>query len=289
MQHHLCIPNVSEGRRPDVIERIAGAARTAGTKLLDIHSDPDHNRSVFTLAGPLESLSESALSMAQEAMALIDLGKHEGVHPRMGAIDVVPFTASGQWNDGDLRDAIDASVRTARRLWEELGIPCFLYEMAALKRHADAISLPQVRRHAFEILAPDFGGPGPHPTAGATTVGARKRLVAYNIFIETQDVEIAKQIASQIRSSGGGLEGVRALGFYLPSRRCAQISMSLFRPEHTTMADAYDAVLEQAKKNDVRVLEAELVGLCPASALGGRDPASLGLPKPPKVLEEVLR
>lgn len=287
MSNLLCVPNVSEGQREDVIRKLTEASQTAGVKLVDVHSDPDHNRSVLTLYGAPESLTEAVLSLAAEALEHIDIRKHEGVHPRMGALDVVPFTDAGSEKENEFAPAIDASVRTARRLWEELQIPSFLYEMSALKRHAAAVSLPEIRKHAFEVLAPDFGGPGPHPTAGATTVGARRNLVAYNIFLDSKDPWFAKSIASRLREALGGLRGVRALGFYLPSRHCTQISMNLFRLEDTTMADVYDQVTREAEKSDIPVIEAEVVGVCPKSALGGRDPASLGLTRKPVLLEEV--
>lgn len=281
------MPNVSEGRREDVINKLAQASRTAGVKLVDVHSDPDHNRSVLTLYGPPESLSEAILTLAAEALLHIDMRKHEGVHPRMGALDVVPFTDAGSGREDNFAAAIETSEGTARRLWEELEIPCFLYEMSALKRHAAAVGLPEIRKHAFEVLSPDYGGPGPHPSAGATTVGARRNLVAYNIFLGTEDAKVAKGIAASVRESGGGLSGVRALGFYLPSRKCTQVSMNLIRPEETTIADAYDLVSEQAQERNVPVIGAELVGICPASALGGKDPTSLGLTRKPVLLEEV--
>lgn len=283
---YLSIPNISEGRRLEVIERIAKASETSGARLLDVHSDRDHNRSVLTLAGTIDSLITSSLQMTKEAVASIDLQSHEGVHPRIGAVDVIPFTTvPGRSND--LGQAIEAATITARRIWEELAVPCFLYELAALKRHAEALSLPQIRRNAFELLAPDFGD-APHPTAGATTVGARNSLVAYNVFLETEDESLAKTIARRVRSSSGGLPGIRALGFYLTSRRQGQVSMNLIDPDTTGIGAAHDAVAKEAKSLGLKIAGAELVGTCARSALEGRVPESIGLTEPPKFLEDLL-
>jgi glutamate formiminotransferase len=235
-----CVINVSEGRDRSAIRRIAVAA---GVSLLDVHSDPHHNRSVFTLAG--QGVEGAARAVATEALRWIDLRLHVGVHPRLGAVDVVPFVPL----DGStLDDALAARDRFARWAGEDLGVPCFLY--------GPERSLPDVRRHAFTGLAPDTGPPVAHPTAGAICVGARPVLVAYNVWLAAGvDVATARRIAKEIR----GL-GLRALGLDVGGR--AQVSMNLVNPEHLTPADAYDAVAARAP-----VDRAELVGLLPPAVL----------------------
>lgn len=241
-----CVVNVSEGRRPDVIDRVAGAG---GISLLDVHSDVHHNRSVLTLAGP--GVERAARQVAAAAVEAIDLRGHEGVHPRFGAVDVVPFVPL--W-DATLADALDARDRFAARAAEVLELPCFLYGIDR--------SLPEVRRSAFSALGPDGGPDEPHPTAGAVAVGARPVLVAYNAWLAPgADVEQARAIAREIRG-----DTIHALG--LPVGERVQVSMNLIQPMRVGPAEAYDAVAARAT-----VERAELVGLVP-QALVAATPSS---------------
>jgi glutamate formiminotransferase len=273
--------NVSEGRRPVVVASIALAAGRPGVQLLDIHTDPDHNRSVLTLAGRPGALVDSVVAAASTAAQTIDLPKQRGVHPRFGAIDVIPFVPVGT-DPGGMAVAVSAARQAARRIADEVGIPCFLYEHAGCGR-----SLPEVRRRAFADLAPDFGGPGPHPAAGAVAVGAREPLVAYNVDLDTTDLDLARRIAASIRERDGGLPHVRALGLPLPSRGIVQVSTNLLRPTVTTIGDVFEAVARLAAVAGVRVKGSEIVGLPPRAAL----PAStthLLLSEPPRILETEL-
>jgi glutamate formiminotransferase / 5-formyltetrahydrofolate cyclo-ligase len=235
-----CVINVSEGRDRSAVAAIAGAA---GACLLDVHSDPHHNRSVLTLAGA--GVEEAARAVTTEAVRRIDLRLHVGVHPRLGAVDVVPFVPlTGSAMD----DAVAARDRFAAWAGDDLGVPCFLY--------GPERTLPDVRRHAFTGLAPDTGPAVAHPTAGAICAGARPVLVAYNVWLaEGVDVATARRIAKEIRAPG-----LRALGLDVGGR--AQVSMNLVDPERVTPADAYDAVAARAP-----VDRPELVGLVPAPVL----------------------
>jgi glutamate formiminotransferase len=276
-----CVPNFSEGRRLDVVEKIVDAALGLDVFMLDVSSDPDHNRSVLTIAGAPEPLVEFVVRAALVAVERIDLRTQTGAHPRVGALDVVPFVALEGTSDVD---AVEAARGCAERIWGEAGVPCFLYEEASAQRRA----LPEIRRGAFDSVLPDFGGNKPHATAGAACVGARKLLVAFNVNLETPDVEVAKSIASEIRESEGGLEHVRALGLRLESRSLTQVSMNLLEPLKTTVSDAFDAVASAATRRNVKVASSEIVGLTPRAALGRRDHKSLMLSQPPKVLEDEI-
>jgi glutamate formiminotransferase len=223
-----CVPNVSEGRRPEVVEEIVAAFAGAAPEVLvlDRSSDPDHNRTVITLTGPGPALVEAAVAGARACARLIDLNRHRGVHPRMGALDVLPFVPFGAvtrlrgGDDPDL-DCTDLAVRAGRRIAEEAGVPVYLYGAAA--RHPGWSALPAVRGKGFEALrdngrVPDFGGPGLHPTAGATAVGARELLIAYNVELAGADLDLARRIASAVRERDGGLPAVRAMGVPLDRR-----------------------------------------------------------------------
>lgn len=248
--------------------------------VLDVHSDLDHHRSVLTVAGPAPALEEALVRLTQAAIEAIDLRRHAGVHPRFGAVDVVPFvplSAAG------LPAAVAAARRYAQRAGD-LGVPAFLYQGAAA---GDPVSLPDVRRRAFQDLAPSAGPPTPHRTAGAVAVGARGFLVAFNVDLDTSRVRIARQIAAQVRSRDGGLPHVRALGFALPSWAACQVSMNLIRPLVTGVGAAYDEVAQLAAHEHVRVLRSELVGLAPRHSLPSSMDA-LHLARPAKVLEDEL-
>ena len=277
-----CVVNVSEGRRLGVVDAIRTAAGTV--PVLDVHQDRDHNRSVVTLAGPPGPLVDAVAGLCGRAVELIDLRDHAGGHPRLGVVDVVPFVPL---RSASMDDAVAAAMACAQRLWEELGVPSFLYEAAAPSTHS--ASLPAIRAGAFESILPDVGGPGPHPTAGAAVVGARSLLVAYNVNLRSPDAGTARRIAARVRERDGGLPHVRAMGLLLATTGVAQVSMNLIRPAATTMADTFDAVAAAARSEGTAVLGAELVGLAPRAALGGRDPSGLGLASPPRLVEEEIQ
>ncbi len=246
-----CVVNVSEGRDADVLAALAAAA---GPALLDVHTDAHHHRSVFTLAGP--AVEEAARALVAEAVARIDLRDHAGVHPRLGAADVVPFVPLA---DSSMADAMRARDDLARWAGADLGVPCFLY--------GPERPLPDVRREAFRTLAPDTGPPEPHPTAGACAVGARPVLVAYNVWLAPgAGVSEARRVAKAVRG-----KGVQALGLDVGGR--AQVSCNLVDPLATGPADAYDAVTRMAAGAGVRVDGAELVGLVPSAVLDRVDAA----------------
>ena len=277
----VCPANVSEGRRADIVASIALAAGRPGVQLLDIHTDPDHNRSVLTLAGRAGALVDGVVAAASMAAQTIHLPTQRGVHPRFGAIDVIPFVPVGT-EPGGMATAVSAAREAARRIADEVGIPCFLYGEAGCGR-----SLPEVRRRAFAGAAPDSGGPGPHPAAGAVAIGAREPLVAYNVDLDTADLGLARRIAASIRERDGGLPHVRALGLALPSRGIVQVSTNLLRPTVTTIGDVFEAVAGLAAVAGVGVKGSEIVGLTPRAAL----PAStthLLLREPPRILETEL-
>jgi glutamate formiminotransferase len=283
-----CVPNVSEGRRREVVEELVAAFAGAdpGVLVLDRSSDADHHRTVVTLAGPGPALVEAAVAGARTCARLIDLNQHRGVHPRMGALDVLPFVPLGGATrlagagDPDL-DCAALAERAGRRIAADAGVPVYLYGAAA--RRPDRVALPAVRGRGFEALRdapdqdPDFGGPGPHPTAGATAVGAREVLVAYNVDLAGADLDLARRIAAAVRERDGGLPAVRAMGVALDERGLAQVSMNLLDYRVTPPAVAFAAVAELAGRAGARVEASEIVGLVPAAALAGVDPADLRL------------
>jgi glutamate formiminotransferase len=281
-----CVPNVSEGRRPEVVDEIVTAFAVPGVLVLDRSSDPDHHRTVITLMGQGPALVEAAVAGARACARLIDLNHHRGVHPRMGALDVLPFVPFGAetrlrgGDDPDL-DCAGLAERAGRRIAAEVGVPVYLYGAAA--RHPGWTALPEVRGRGFETLraagdrVPDFGGPGLHPTAGATAAGAREVLIAYNVELAGADLALARKIASAVRERDGGLPAVRAMGVPLANRGLVQVSMNLLDWRATPPAAAYAAVAALAGENGARVEASEIVGLAPAGALDGVDPADLRL------------
>ncbi len=268
-----CVPNFSEGRDPAVVERIRSSiASVAGVTLLDQTSDPDHNRSVFTFVGKPDAVAEAILRAAGVAVEKIDLRRHTGVHPRMGALDVVPLVPL----EGASRETCTALAhRLGQDLWNRLRLPVYFYGDAAL--HEARRRLEQIRRGGFEALAaslpedadrrPDVGGPGPHPSAGATAVGVRKLLIAYNIHLASPDVSLAKRIASKIRESSGGLPAVKALGLALRSRNLTQVSMNLTDFEKTPPHLVFELVKAEAERMGTQVVGGEVIGLIPRRAL----------------------
>lgn len=268
-----CVPNVSEGRRPEVIqELIQTIVSVPGVVLLDSESDPDHHRSVLTFAGEPEPVMNAAFGLVRRASELIDLNQHQGEHPRMGATDVVPFVpVEGLM----LEDCAEMARLTGRRIGEELGIPVFLYEAAATR--SSRVSLADVRRGEFEGLrdligkdesrSPDFGPARMHRTAGATAVGARRVLVAFNANLNTGDVRVAKAIAAAIREQGGGLKNVRALGFSIENGRRAQVSMNLVNVEATPIHRVLALIRDEAARHGASISGCEVVGLIPEAAM----------------------
>lgn len=288
------MPNFSEGRRPEVVARLVAAASTApGVRLLDASSDPDHNRSVLTLAGDAEGLHTSLLSLYEAALAEIDLNHHRGVHPRVGAVDVTPFVPLGET---PMAAAIAAAERLGKEVARRFGLPVYLYEKAA--RRPARTALADIRRGGFErfaekiaapVWSPDFGPSRVHPTAGVTVIGARFFLIAFNAVLETADVAVARAIARRVRESGGGLPAVRAMGVYLASRGLAQVSMNLVDYRRTPVLRALERVREEAAALGTRVVESEVIGLVPEEAVRGVSPEDLLLPGALPVLEERLK
>ena len=268
-----CVPNFSEGRDSAVVEAIIRAL-LAGPDvcLLDREMDADHNRSVITLVGTQESIGKAALRGITEAAELIDLNHHQGAHPRLGATDVVPFIPLAGVT---LEDCVHIAEWVAEETWRRLKIPTYLYEAAA--RKPERVNLENIRRGQFEGVRaeigsnperlPDFGEAALHPTAGATVVGARKFLIAYNINLNTPDVAVAKAIAKKIRTSSGGLPCVKAMGVSLKARNLAQVSMNLTDFEATSLATVFEAVTREALALGAQVQDSKIVGLVPRQAL----------------------
>jgi glutamate formiminotransferase/formiminotetrahydrofolate cyclodeaminase len=268
-----CVPNFSEGRRSEVIDAIVQAITAVGNVyLLGREMDADHNRAVITIAGSPESIGEAAIRGVEVAMRHIDLTQHRGEHPRIGAADVIPFVPI---RGVSLAECIEIAKDTGREIASRLKIPVYLYEAAAAR--PDRTNLENIRRGQFEALRdeistnpdrrPDFGEARIHPTAGATVVGARKPLIAYNINLHTGDVGIAKHIARRIRFSSGGFRYVKAMGVLLKDRNQAQVSMNLTDFEQTPMELVFETVRREAERYGVNVASSEIVGLIPQKAL----------------------
>lgn len=291
-----CVPNVSEGRDAAALGGFAQAvAGVPGARLLDRHADPDHHRAVFTFLGPPPAVEKAALALAEAVFARVDMRSHRGIHPRMGALDVLPFVP--------LRDlTLEDAARVARRVGATLGarwdLPVYFYGAAASTPARRA--LRGVRAGEYEGLAarlageagrPDAGPARFDPRLGATAVGAREVLVAYNVWLDSDDLGAARAIAARVRESSGGLRGLQALGLLLPSRRLVQVSMNLVEPHRTGIGQAWDAVTAEAARRGLRALRAELVGMLPRAALEGRPPEAVGLAglEPSKFLDAYVR
>ncbi|MCC6804019.1 MAG: glutamate formimidoyltransferase [Anaerolineae bacterium] len=282
-----CVPNFSEGQRADVIAALADAIRAAPVALLDVSSDADHNRTVITFAGEPEPVADAMLSAARVAVERIDLAQHRGVHPRIGAVDVIPFVPL---RGISLTECAALARSFGRRLARTLDIPIYLYEAAALR--PDRVNLANVRNLGYEALhtvihtperAPDFG-PARLTPAGAVAVGARGPLVAFNAYLDTDDVSIADSIAQSIRASGGGLLYLKALGLLVGGR--AQVSMNVIDYRKTSLFTIMETLRDEAKKHGVAVTHTELVGLVPQAVL--LDFALAGLQLPPSARDQVL-
>ena len=291
-----CIPNVSEGRRPEVVAAMADAVRRVqGVRLLDYSSDASHNRSVFTLVGDAAGVEQAVMALVERAVADIDLRTHRGEHPRLGAVDVIPFVPI---EGVTMADCVALAKKTGAAIAQGFQVPVYLYEEAS--DNPARRNLEDIRRGEFEGLAakmataewaPDFGPATPHASAGAAVVGARMPLIAYNINLATDRIDVAKKIAAAIRQSSGGFRYVKAAGFKLEDRGIVQVSMNLTNYEKTPIFRVFETVKREAARYGVSILESEIVGLIPSAALAGAAEFYLQLEgfKPDQVLENKLR
>ena len=267
-----CVPNISEGRRQDVITKITEELQAVpGLRVLDVQSDAAHNRSVFTLAGDVAAMSASIPKLFEASIEAIDLTTHKGEHPRMGAVDVTPFIPI---EGVTMAECVALAKSIAQDVASRFSLPVYLYEEAS--SNPQRKNLEDIRRGEFEGLAakmaqpgwtPDFGPAAPHPTAGASVIGARMPLIAYNINLATNRLDVARKIATAIRHSSGGLRFVKAMGIPLEDRGIVQVSMNLTNYEKTPIFRGFEMVKREAERYGVNVLESEIVGLVPAAAL----------------------
>ena len=268
-----CVPNFSEGRRKEVVDGLVAAIGSVpGVRVLDQEMDASHNRCVITFVGDRNSVAQAAFEGARRAVDLIDMNRHHGEHPRVGALDVLPFVPIA---DVTMDDCVALARSVGKRIADELDVPVYLYEAAATR--TDRRALPDVRRGEYEGLKaeiatnpdrkPDFGPARLHPTAGACIVGARPVLIAWNVNLKTKDVAIARRIAKAIRESDGGLPAVRAKGFELADRGLVQVSMNMVDYRKTSLVQAFEAVRTLAAKEGVEIAESEIIGLVPLDAL----------------------
>ena len=277
-----CVPNVSEGRDPARLGRLAAAVTaTPGVRLANVHADPDHHRSVFTFLGPPGAVAAAALALADAVVTEVDMREHHGIHPRIGALDVLPFVPLAGTT---MAEAVALAHATGRALAARHALPVYYYGHAA--RRPERWALRELRHGEYEGLAarlasadgrPDDGPARFDARAGAVLIGARDVLVAYNVWLATGDLAAARAIARSVRTSGGGLPAVQALGLPLASRGRVQVSMNLLDYRVTPIPAVFDRVREGAARAGHAVDRAELVGLAPRAALGGRSPASVGL------------
>jgi glutamate formiminotransferase / 5-formyltetrahydrofolate cyclo-ligase len=291
-----CVPNVSEGRRVEVVNALVDAVqRTPSVRLLDHSSDTSHNRSVITIAGDAVSLKAAVVALFEAALPLIDLRQHTGEHPRLGAVDVVPFVPIA---DVTMDECVRLAKDTAAEVAERFQVPVYLYEEAS--GNPARRNLEDIRRGEFEGLeakmsapgwVPDFGPVRPHPAAGATVIGARMPLIAYNINLATNRLDVAKKIAAAIRFSSGGFRYVKAMGIALEDRGVVQVSINLTNYEKTPVFRVFEAVKREAARYGVSILESEIVGLVPAAALVDTAEHALQLASftPNQILENKLR
>jgi glutamate formiminotransferase len=291
-----CIPNVSEGRRPEIVAAMAAAVRAVpGVRLLDHSSDPSHNRSVFTLIGDADGVERAVLALFERAIADIDLRTHQGEHPRLGAVDVVPFVPI---EGVTMAECVALAKKVGAEVAARFHIPVYLYEEAS----TDPVrkNLEDIRRGEFEGLAakmatvgwaPDFGPASPHPSGGAAVIGARMPLIAYNINLATDRLEVAKKIAAAIRHSSGGFRFVKAMGIKLEDRGIVQVSMNLTNFEKTPIFRVFEAVKREADRYGVAILASEIVGLVPSAALNAAAEFYLQIDgfKSEQILENKLR
>lgn len=276
-----CVPNFSEGRRRDVIEAVVAAVRAVpGVTVLNVQSDESHNRTVLTFAGAADPVAGAVIALVEKAVALIDMNQHRGEHPRLGAVDVVPFVPIGQTT---MEECVALARRVADQVWKQLRVPVYLYAEAATSPRR--VRLPDIRKGEYEGLvekmrqpdwAPDVGEPRPHPTAGAVVIGARRPLIAYNINLHTTDVGIARAVAKAVRESSGGLTGVQAMGVTAASGQ-AQVTINALDHARTPLHRIFDLVRIEAERFGIAVAESEVVGLVPLDAMLDVARASLRL------------
>ncbi len=290
-----CVPNVSEGRDRRVIERLADVIRgVAGVRLADVHADPDHHRSVFTFLGAPGAVEAAVLALADAVFRSVDMQRHRGVHRRIGALDVVPFIPLRGLG---MPDAVARAHAVGRALGRLHGVPVYFYGAAATTTERRGLS--QVRAGEYEGLAarlvdpawrPDAGPTRFDPAKGAMAVGARDVLVAFNVWLDSQDLKAAREIAKAVRESSGGLPALQALGLPLAHQALVQVSMNLLDYRVTSLARAFDAVRAEAAQRGIAVARGELVGLAPRAAFDGRAPSSVGLAdmKPEQYLDTYL-
>ena len=296
MQIIEAIPNVSEGRRTEIVDQLAAAIRAIpGVRLLDYSSDPSHNRSVFTFVGDRDGVKLATLALFEAALPAIDLRSHRGEHPRLGAVDVVPFVPI----EGiTMAECVALAKDVGAAITERFGVPVYLYEEASANPLRK--NLEDIRRGEFEGLAakmrmpgwiPDFGPHEPHPSAGASVIGARMPLIAYNINLNTNRLDVAKKIAAAIRQSSGGLRYVKAAGFMLEDRNIAQVSMNLTNYQKTPIFRVFEMVKREAERYGVSILESEIVGLVPSAAVVSAAEFYLQLERfgPDQILENKLK
>jgi glutamate formiminotransferase len=290
----LCVPNISEGRRAAVLRACARAIAGTSARLLDASRDEAHHRAVLTFAGTADTVAAAIRALFAEAVPAIDLRRHAGVHPRIGAVDVVPVIPLGST---PMQAAVDLARRLGEAVARQFAVPVYLYEEAASQ--PSRRRLEDVRRGQFEGLVekmrdpawlPDYGPPAPHPTAGASAIGARRPLIAFNVTLATDQLDVARAVARTLRERTGGLPGVKALGVPLFDRGCVQVTMNLTDVERTSMRLAFDRVRDEAARYGVAVDASEIIGLVPRSALPPDGPAALKLARftPRMVLEERL-
>ena len=267
-----CVPNFSEGRRPEVIEAItAEVTAVPGVKLLDVKPDASHNRVVVTFVGEPQAVKEAAFRSCRKASELIDMEQQTGEHPRIGATDVIPFIPV---KNVTMEECVELARSLGEEIAEKLGIPVYLYEEAA--KIPTRRALPDIRKGQYEGLKqdiskperhPDYGAPQMHPTAGATVVGARQFLIAYNINLSTSDVQIAKNIAAAIREAKGGYKYCRAMGIFIEERNMAQVTINMVNYTGTPLHRVFETVKSEAARYGVNVIGSEIVGLTPLQAL----------------------
>jgi glutamate formiminotransferase len=277
-----CVPNVSEGRDRAVLDRLASVIRAVdGVTLMNVHADPDHHRAVFSFLGAPGAVETAALALATAVVETVDMRAHHGLHPRLGALDVVPFVPLA---GAPIAAADTVAGRVGAAIAARHALPVYFYARSA--RRPDRRRLPDVRRGGYEALAarlatpagaPDAGPARFDARAGAVVVGARDVLVAFNVWLDSSDLEAARAIARDVRESGGGLRAVQALGVPLPSRGIVQVSLNLVDHRVTPIGVAFDRVAEQARRRGIAVQRAELVGVTPRAAFAGRSPQSVGL------------
>ena len=267
-----CIPNFSEGRNKETIQKLVNVANSfPGVTLLDYSSDENHNRSVFTIVGSPKNIEEAVISLVKTASENIDMQRHKGEHPRMGATDVIPFVPIKNMT---MEETVEVSKKIGKRIYEELDIPIFLYEESA--NTPSRVNLENIRKGQFEGMpnkllqkewAPDFGKRRVHPTAGVTAVGARMPLVAFNVNLDTDNLEIANKIAKIVRSSSGGFKYCKGIGIMLENRNIAQVSMNMVNYEGTPLYRVFETIKFEARRYGVNIIGSEIIGLTPGKAL----------------------